>query len=87
MNLKRVYHKFSRCRATLMYIIFHMLSTFLYTLQVSVLPHALHAFAESCDNLVELEDVITRIVNRHVNSGVQHWHYPLLEECFIGALK
>ena len=55
--------------------------------QVALLPHALEAFASSCDNLTALEDTIQRIVNRHVNKGVQHWHYPLLEECFIGALK
>jgi len=54
---------------------------------VAVLPHALHSFASSCDNLIALEDTIQRIVNRHVNSGVQHWHYPLLEECFISALN
>jgi len=54
---------------------------------ISVLPHALSAFAEFADNMLELEDTITRIVARHVSNGVQQWHYPLLEECFIDALS
>merc|ERR1712227_879859 len=54
---------------------------------ISVLPHALSAFAEFADNMLELDDTINRIVSRHVSSGVQQWHYPLLEECFIDALN
>merc|ERR1711862_1000466 len=54
---------------------------------IAVLPHALHAFALHCDNVVELEDTIGRIVHRHVNQGVQDWHYPLLEECLVEAIN
>merc|ERR1712227_844965 len=54
---------------------------------ISVLPHALSAFAEFADNMLELDDTINRIVSRHVSNGVQQWHYPLLEECFIDALN
>merc|ERR1712227_400093 len=54
---------------------------------ISVLPHALSAFAKFADNMLELDDTITRIVSRHVSNGVQQWHYPLLEECFIDALN
>jgi len=54
---------------------------------ISVLPHALTVFAENADNMIQLEDIITRIVKKHVEKGVQQWHYPLLEECFLDALS
>jgi len=54
---------------------------------ISVLPHALTVFAENADNMIQLDDIITRIVKKHVDKGVQQWHYPLLEECFLDALS
>merc|ERR1719323_985684 len=54
---------------------------------IAVFPHAVHSFALNCDNIVELEDTLARIVKRHVNHDVQDWHYPLLEDCLIEAFN
>ena len=57
------------------------------TKMFTVLPVALHAFAVNCDNMSVLDDTIGRIVSRHISKNVQDWHYPMMEECLIGALR
>ena len=51
------------------------------------MPNALHAFASNCDNLPALESTISRIAYRHLDMEVQDLLYPMLEECFIEALR
>merc|ERR1711868_248053 len=53
----------------------------------TVLPIALHAFAANCDNIAAIDETLARIVTRHVDRNVQDWHYPMMEECLIGALR
>jgi len=54
---------------------------------LAVLPTALYNFAEHCDNVSVLTDTVSRIANRHVDRGVQDWHYPLLCEALMEAIK
>ncbi len=54
---------------------------------MSKLPVALHGFAVNCDNLSLIEDILSGIVQQHVQGGVQDWHYPMMEECFMEALR
>ena len=59
---------------------------FIIVIQHTALPNALHDFAMNCDNMTALEDTVTRVAQRHVTSGVQDWHYPMLEECLKEAI-
>merc|ERR1711862_521901 len=54
---------------------------------IQALPSALYDFAVNCDNMGQMQSVVARIANRHVQQGVQGWHYPMLAQCFIEAFS
>ena len=47
----------------------------------------LHEFAVNCNNLAALEGTFSIIIGRHANLGVEAWHYPLVGECLIEAMR
>ena len=49
----------------------------------------LSKFAANCDNMEAMESAISHIVGRHVGRklGVENWHYPLVGECLIEAIR
>ena len=49
----------------------------------------LSKFAANCDNMELMEGAIAHIVGLHVGRklGVENWHYPLVGECLIEAIR
>ena len=57
--------------------------------QVAAMVKVLHGFAVAPDCLENIEDQVSHIVGRHVGRklGVENWHYPLVGECLLEALR
>jgi len=55
--------------------------------QPKKLAAAILAYAQNIDKLANLDAAVARMVARHVETGVNPEHYPLVADAFLPAIK
>ena len=56
-------------------------------LQMLSLSDAVICYAQYCDQLDKLGDLVERVTNKHVSFGVQSEHYPVVGTILLEALE